>query len=123
MFYPANYGFIPNTLGGDGDPLDALVISPFPVQAGVVFPAKVVGVFIMEDEKGIDEKIIAVPSSAVSKEYENINEIEDLPELLVSQIKYFFERYKDLEKNKWVKVQGFKSSKEAQELILSCRKA
>ena len=122
MFYPANYGFIPNTLAGDGDPLDILVISPFAVQAGAVIKSKVIGILMMEDKKGLDEKIIAVPSSDVSKEYENINEIEDLSFNLVNQIKHFFERYKDLEKNKWVKVQGFKNSAEAQALILSYKK-
>jgi inorganic pyrophosphatase len=122
MFYPANYGFIPNTLGGDGDPLDILVISPFSVQAGAVIPSKVIGLLLMEDEGGMDEKIIAVPASSVSKEYEKVNEIEDLPTLLVNQIKHFFERYKDLEKNKWVKVQGFKTAQEARDLILSCKK-
>jgi inorganic pyrophosphatase len=122
MFYPANYGFIPNTLGGDGDPLDILVISPFSVQAGAVIPAKVIGILIMEDEGGMDEKVIAVPASSISKEYEKVNEIEDLPALLVNQIKHFFERYKDLEKNKWVKVQGFKNAQEARDLILSSKR-
>jgi inorganic pyrophosphatase len=122
MFYPANYGFIPNTLGGDGDPLDVLVISPFSVQAGAVIPSKVIGILIMEDEGGMDEKVIAVPASSISKEYEKVNEIEDLPALLVNQIKHFFERYKDLEKNKWVKVQGFKNAQEARDLILSCKR-
>ena len=122
MFYPANYGFIPNTLAGDGDPLDILVISPFAVMPGAVISSKVIGILMMEDEKGLDEKIIAVPSSSVCKEYEHINEIGDLPTGLINQIKHFFERYKDLEKNKWVKVQNFKSSAEAKELILSYKK-
>ncbi len=121
MFYPANYGFIPNTLGGDGDPLDILVVSPFPVQAGAVIPSKIIGLLVMEDEGGMDEKIIAVPASSVSKEYANINEIEDLPPLLVSQIKHFFERYKDLEKNKWVKVNSYKNTEEARKIVLSSK--
>lgn len=123
MFYPANYGFVPNTLGGDGDPIDVLVVSPFQVNPGVVIPSRVIGVLIMEDEGGMDEKIIAVPSSSVSKEYEHVKEISDLPELLVKQIKHFFERYKDLEKNKWVKVTGFKSASEAFEIVKSSASA
>jgi inorganic pyrophosphatase len=122
MFYPANYGFVPNTLGGDGDPIDVLVVSPFAIQAGAVIPSKVIGVLIMEDEGGMDEKIIAVPASSISKEYENVKEIEDLPELLIKQIKHFFERYKDLEKNKWVKVQGFKDANEAKNIIEKSKK-
>ena len=117
MFYPANYGFVPNTLGGDGDPIDALVVCPFQVPCGAVIASKVIGVLIMEDESGMDEKIIAVPASSVSKEYETVNEIEDLPELIIKQIKHFFERYKDLEKNKWVKIAGYKNAKEAREII------
>ena len=122
MFYPANYGFVPNTLGGDGDPIDVLVVSPFAIQAGAVILSKVIGVLIMEDEAGIDEKIIAVPASSISKEYEKVKEIEDLPELLIKQIKHFFERYKDLEKNKWVKVQGFKNANEAKNIIEKSKK-
>lgn len=120
MFYPANYGFIPNTLGDDGDPLDILVISPFPIMPGAVIQSKVVGMLKMEDEKGMDEKIIAVPSSSISKEYENITELEHLPQGIVNQIKHFFEKYKDLEKGKWVKVESFHSSAEAKQLIQSC---
>ena len=122
MYYPANYGFVPNTLGGDGDPIDVMVISPFAIHPGIVITSRVIGVLMMEDEGGMDEKIIAVPASSISKEYDNIKEIADLPELLVKQIKHFFERYKDLEKNKWVKVTGFKSAHEAFELIKTSKK-
>lgn len=122
MFYPANYGFVPNTLGGDGDPIDVMVICPFAIQPGIVITSRVIGVLMMEDEGGMDEKIIAVPASSVSKDYENIKEIEDLPELLVKQIKHFFERYKDLEKNKWVKVTGFKPASEAFKIITESKK-
>lgn len=117
MFYPANYGFVPNTLGGDGDPIDVMVVAPFPIQVGAIIASRVIGVLMMEDEGGTDEKIIAVPAASVSKEYGNIKEIQDLPELLLNQIKHFFERYKDLEKNKWVKVTGYKSAQEAFEII------
>lgn len=119
MFYPANYGFIPNTIGGDGDPIDILVVSPYAIQPGVVIPAKVIGVLLMEDEGGMDEKIIAVPASSVSKEYQDINEIEDLPFLLQRQIKHFFERYKELETEKWVKVKGYERPDYAFNIILS----
>lgn len=121
MFYPANYGFVPNTLGGDGDPVDVLVVCPFQIQAGAIICSKVIGVLVMEDEAGMDEKIIAVPASSVSKSYENVNEIEDLPALTVAQIKHFFERYKDLEKNKWVKVKEYKPASEAKEIILKAK--
>jgi inorganic pyrophosphatase len=117
MFYPANYGFIPNTLADDKDPLDILVIAPFAIQAGAVIPARPIGVLMMEDEKGMDEKIIAVPTSSVCKDYDDIKEIEDLPQNLVAQIKQFFERYKELESEKWVKVNKFKNTEEALKLI------
>lgn len=121
MHYPANYGFIPNTLGGDNDPMDALVISPFSLQVACVIPAKVIGVLVMEDEKGLDEKIISVPAESISSQYSNINEISDLNPLLTNQIQHFFENYKTLEKNKWVKLQGFRSAAEAKEIILKSK--
>jgi inorganic pyrophosphatase len=121
MFYPANYGFIPNTLGDDGDPLDILVISPFAIMPGAVINARIIGVLEMEDEKGMDEKIIAVPSSSISKEYDDIKDIENLPQNIKNQIKHFFERYKDLEDGKWVKVKNFHSKKTAIEIIEKCK--
>lgn len=117
MHYPANYGFVPNTLSGDGDPADVLVISKYNLPVGVVIEAKPIGVLITKDEKGQDEKIIAVPSNSVSKEYENINNLEDLPGSLLNQIQHFFEHYKDLETGKFVKVEGFKGAKEAKEIL------
>lgn len=117
MHYPANYGFIPNTLSGDGDPADVLVISRYNLIAGSVIEAKPIGVLITKDEKGCDEKIIAVPSSSVTKEYENINDISDLPQLILDQIKHFFEHYKDLEKGKFVIVESFKGAKDAKEIL------
>ncbi|MFT5702757.1 MAG: inorganic pyrophosphatase [Rickettsiales bacterium] len=117
MFYPCNYGFIPGTLSDDGDPADVLVVSDYPITPGGVISAKPVGVLIMEDEKGMDEKIIAVPSKKLNSVYENIEEYEELPELLINKIKHFFERYKELEKGKWVKVKGFEGSAKAKELI------
>ena len=104
MFYPANYGFIPNTLSEDGDPLDVLVITPYPVVPGAIIRCRAVGVLNMSDEAGQDAKLLAVPHSKLTTIYDHINDIGDVPELLIKQIEHFFENYKDLEKGKWVKV-------------------
>lgn len=117
MYYPCNYGFIPHTLSDDGDPADVLVISEFPIISGAVISVKPIGVLIMEDEKGMDEKILAVPSKKLNSQFENIEEYNQLPETLINKIKHFFEHYKDLEKGKWVKVVGFENSKKAKQLI------
>lgn len=119
MFYPANYGFIPHTLSDDGDPADVLVVTSVPVVAGCVIPARPIGVFIMEDEKGLDEKIIAVPTDKIHPFSQEIKSLDDLPKSLIEQISHFFEHYKDLEKGKWVKVKGFAGKEKAQEIILS----
>jgi len=118
MFYPCNYGFIPHTLSDDGDPADVLVIGLHPVQPGAVMSVRPVGVLLMEDEAGMDEKILAVPSSKLQPFYDNVQNIEDVPQVLRSQISHFFEHYKDLEKNKWVKVIGWEGKEKAQELIV-----
>jgi inorganic pyrophosphatase len=117
MYYPCNYGFIPHTLSDDGDPADVLVISEFPIISGAIISVKPIGVLIMEDEKGMDEKILAVPSKKLNSQFENIEEYNQLPETLINKIKHFFEHYKDLEKGKWVKVVGFENSKKAKQLI------
>ena len=117
MYYPCNYGFVPHTLSDDGDPCDVLVISDYPVVPGAVISAKPVGVLIMEDEKGMDEKILAVPALKLNSQYEKVESYEQLPEKLVNQIKHFFEHYKDLEKGKWVKVKGFEGADKARQLI------
>ena len=117
MHYPCNYGFIPQTLGGDGDPLDVLVVSTLPVVPGSVLRARPVGVLMMEDEGGMDEKILAVPVSKLSPFYDNIKSYKDLPEILVKQINHFFEHYKDLEPGKWVKVRDWKEAADAAKLI------
>ena len=117
MHYPCNYGFVPNTLSEDGDPVDVLVISEFPVLPGAVIPSKLIGVLIMEDEKGMDEKIICVPAKKLDKAYENINDIKDLPQQVIDEIKHFFEHYKDLESGKWVKVSGIDNAEKAKEII------
>jgi len=117
MFYPANYGFIPHTLADDGDPIDVLVVTPYPVQAGCVIRCRPVGVLNMEDEAGGDAKLVAVPHDKLTQTYQNIKEVEDLPELLRDQIKHFFENYKTLEPGKWVKVQGWGNAAEARKAI------
>lgn len=122
MFYPCNYGFIPHTLSGDGDPADVLVVSGFPVVPGSVIRARPVGVLLMEDESGQDEKILAVPHSKLTKMYEHVENYTDLPEALIAQIGHFFERYKDLEKGKFVKVTGWKDATAAKAMILDAFK-
>lgn len=117
MHYPCNYGFVPNTLSDDGDPVDVLVVSQYPLIPGCVISCRPVGVLQMEDEAGMDAKILAVPSSKLKPYYCNIKGPEDLPAFLTDQIKHFFEHYKDLEKNKWVKVTGWGGAEEAKKEI------
>ena len=123
MFYPANYGYIPNTLADDGDPLDVLVITPYPVESGSVIRARPVGVLNMGDEAGEDAKLVAVPHQKLTQLYNDINDVDDIPELLRAQIGHFFENYKDLEKGKWVKVQGWGNADDARQMILDSEKA
>lgn len=118
MFYPANYGYIPNTLADDGDPLDVLVVTPYPVAPGAVIRARAVGVLNMTDEAGGDAKLIAVPHDKLTQLYVDIKEYTDLPALLLAQIKHFFENYKALEKGKWVKVEGWEGKAAAEQAIL-----
>ncbi|GAA3967070.1 inorganic diphosphatase [Allohahella marinimesophila] len=117
MFYPANYGFIPNTLADDGDPLDVLVVAPYPIQPGAMIRCRPVGILNMEDEAGGDAKVLAVPHAKVSALYNDVHEPADLPQLLIKQIEHFFENYKSLEPGKWVKVSGWAGSAEAREAI------
>jgi inorganic pyrophosphatase len=117
MFYPANYGFIPNTLSNDGDPADVLVLNEYPLQAGCVIKCRLIGVLIMEDESGMDEKLLAMPISKIDPTYDNIQTIQDLPKALLAKIKNFFETYKMLEPNKWVKVQDFGSKEDATKIL------
>ncbi|NRA25111.1 MAG: inorganic diphosphatase [Oleispira sp.] len=118
MFYPANYGYINNTLADDGDPLDVLVITPYPVVPGSVIRARPVGVLKMSDEAGGDEKLLAVPHEKLSQLYNDIQDIDDVPQLLKDQIVHFFENYKDLEKGKWVKVDGWENADAARAAII-----
>ncbi len=115
--YPAAYGFIPGTLAEDGDPADALVLVPAPVVPGAVIRARPIGMLRMEDEAGPDEKIICVPHDKIHPQYTSVKTIDDLPEITRSAIEHFFERYKDLEKGKWVKVTGWAGPEEADRTI------
>ena len=117
MHYPCNYGYIPKTLSEDGDPVDVLVVTPIPLISGSVIRCRSVGMLEMEDESGPDAKIIAVPIDKLCVMYRDVKEASDLPSLLLGQIKHFFEHYKDLEKNKWVKVQGWSDAQKAAEEI------
>jgi len=116
--YPCNYGFIPNTLSDDGDPVDVMVYGSRALVPGAVVAARPVGVLLMEDEAGLDEKILAVPCHRLTKYYDDITDYNDLPEILLHRIAHFFEQYKALEPNKWVKVKGWDGLAEAQRLIL-----
>ncbi|EAC1839321.1 inorganic diphosphatase [Campylobacter lari] len=117
MFYPANYGFIPNTLADDGDPIDVLVLNEYPIQAGAVIPCRLIGVLLMEDESGMDEKLLAVPVSKIDPRYDDIKTLNDLPKASLEKIKNFFETYKMLEPNKWVKVKEFAGIEKASEIL------
>ena len=117
MTYPCNYGFIPGTLSDDGDPCDVLVIIDMPLVPGCVIPVRPIGVLLMEDESGLDEKILAVPTSKVCPQYDNIKSHFDLPQNILGKITHFFENYKTLEKDKWVKVEGWSNADKAKELI------
>jgi inorganic pyrophosphatase len=107
MFYPANYGFVNQTLGLDGDPVDVLVITPYPLQAGVAIRCRPVAVLNMTDDGGQDAKIVAVPVDKLTSIYKNVRDLNDVPELLRAQIQHFFEHYKDLEPGKWAKIDGW----------------
>jgi inorganic pyrophosphatase len=117
MRYPFNYGFIPNTKADDGDPLDVLVMSEYAVAPGTVIPAVVIGVLEMEDEEGIDAKLLAVPSKKIDPFYGSLTSINDVPEAIKNKMKHFFENYKTLEPGKWVKVKNWHGRDKALEAI------
>jgi len=117
MFYPGNYGFVPHTLSEDGDPIDVLVINTRELVPGCVINVRPVGVLVMEDNAGHDEKIIAVPSHALTRRYDHIATISDLPEITLQQIQHFFEHYKDLEPGKWVKIGDWHGARDARQMI------
>jgi inorganic pyrophosphatase len=118
MRYPGNYGFIPHTLSGDGDPCDVLVANTRAIVPGAVMSVRPVGVLLMEDEAGGDEKIIAVPSSKLTQRYDKVKNYNDLPDITLQQIQHFFEHYKDLEPGKWVKVLRWGDAADAHKLII-----
>ena len=118
MFYPGNYGFIPHTLSGDGDPCDVLVANTRAIVPGAIISVRPVGVLVMQDDGGEDEKIIAVPSRKLTQRYNRVENYTDLPEITISQIQHFFEHYKDLEPGKWVKIVRWGDRAEAERLIL-----
>jgi inorganic pyrophosphatase len=117
MYYPCNYGFIPHTLADDGDPVDVLVVGPASVVPGAVIECRPVGVLVMEDEGGQDEKVLAVPMDKLHPYYTDIQSYRQLPEILLEQISHFFEHYKDLEPDKWVKVKQWEDAAEAEAMI------
>mgnify|MGYP005841056471 FL=1 len=116
MFYPCNYGYVPHTLSDDGDPVDVLVVSPYALISGSVVECRPVGMLKMTDESGEDAKVIAVPHD---KMYDNVKDIGDVSPRLLEQLAHFFEHYKDLEQNKWVKIEGWVGINEAKQEILS----
>ena len=118
MSYPGNYGFVPHTLSDDGDPIDVLVCNTRQLVPGCVISVRPIGVLIMEDNAGQDEKIIAVPSHALTKRYDDIVNVSDMPEITLQQIEHFFEHYKDLEPGKWVKMGEWLNAEDARRLIV-----
>jgi inorganic pyrophosphatase len=118
MRYPGNYGFVPHTLSADGDPIDVLVCNTRTIVPGAVINCRPIGVLVMKDEAGGDEKIIAVPAPKITKRYDRIQSYKDLPEITLQQIQHFFEHYKDLEPGKWVKIDHWGDADEAKHMIV-----
>lgn len=117
MFYPGNYGYIPQTLSDDGDPADVLVVGNIPVVPGCVMPVKPIGVLIMEDDGGMDEKILAIPTPKIMPYYADIKGYTDMPTIFIEQVEHFFKHYKDLEKGKWAKIIRWGDAAEAKKII------
>ena len=118
MRYPGNYGFVPHTLSGDGDPIDVLVCNTRELIPGCIINVRPIGVLVMEDNAGEDEKVIAVPSPHLTKRYANVHNYTDMPQITLDQIAHFFEHYKDLEPGKWVKIGGWHDASHAQKMIV-----
>ncbi|MBW3096752.1 inorganic diphosphatase [Pseudohoeflea coraliihabitans] len=118
MTYPGNYGFVPHTLSDDGDPIDVLVCNTRPLIPGCIINVRPIGVLIMEDNSGQDEKIIAVPSPHLTKRYENVTNYDQMPAITLQQIEHFFSHYKDLEPGKWVKIGDWQGADTARQLII-----
>jgi inorganic pyrophosphatase len=124
MRYPGNYGFVPHTLSADGDPCDVLVVNTRAITPGAMMNCRPIGVLFMQDEAGPDEKIVAVPSSKLTRRYEAVKSYKDLPEITIQQVQHFFEHYKDLEDQKWVRVGHWGDMDEAHRVILeACERA
>lgn len=119
MFYPTNYGYIPQTLSEDGDPVDVLVVTPVPLINGAVIACRVIGMLKMTDESGVDAKLLAVPTNKLSKMYQHIESYLDLPQHLLLSIEHFFSHYKDLEEGKWVKIDGWAGPDAAREEVMA----
>jgi inorganic pyrophosphatase len=117
MRYPGNYGFVPHTLSDDGDPIDVLVANTRAITPGAVVNCRPIGVLLMKDEGGGDEKVVAVPSTHLTRRYENVHDVSDLPQITLDQIAHFFAHYKDLESGKWVEVDRWGDATEARALI------
>jgi len=118
MRYPGNYGFIPHTLSGDGDPVDVLIANSRAIAPGAVISVRPVGVLLMEDDGGQDEKIVAVPSAHITQRFDGVTNYSDLPDITVRQIEHFFAHYKDLEPGKWVKILRWGDDAEARQFVL-----
>ena len=118
MHYPTNYGYVPKTLSGDGDPVDVLVITPYPLIPGVVVPCRPLGILKMTDESGEDGKVLAVPTNKVLPIYSHWHKPDDLNPMRLKAISHFFEHYKDLEEGKWVKIQGWEGPESAHKEIM-----
>lgn len=118
MFFPAHYGYINQTLGGDGDPVDAFVLSDIDVVPGCVIRCRPVGMLVTEDESGMDEKLVCVPHTKLDRRYDNIKDIEDVDQLFKDQLEQFYANYKNLEPGKWVKVSGWKNAEESKQCIV-----
>ena len=121
MHYPCNYGYIPHTLCGDGDPVDVMVVMPLAVVSGAVIRCRPVGILKMTDDGGEDAKLIAVPHSKITPLYKDVHDIDDLPDLLKQQIAHFFQHYKDLEPGKWVKIEGWGNADAARREIAEAK--
>jgi inorganic pyrophosphatase len=117
MSYPGNYGFVPHTLSGDGDPIDVLICNTRQLLPGCVINVRPIGVLIMEDNAGQDEKVLAVPSERTTQRYDHVRDFDDLPEITLKQVEHFFEHYKDLEPGKWAKIGGWHDRSVAHQLI------
>jgi inorganic pyrophosphatase len=122
MFYPTNYGYVPQTLSLDGDPVDVLVVSPYPLLSGSVIRCRPVGVLKMTDESGEDAKVLAVPVDKLSQLYRKVESYRDLPQTLLLSIEHFFAHYKDLEEGKWVRINGWEDVEAAHQEILDSQK-